>query len=49
MKPANIVLTTGARPRRILIADFGIGREIATAGGRTATNMTVGTLDYAAP
>jgi serine/threonine-protein kinase len=38
-----------ASQRRILLADFGIGREIVHTGGLTATNMTVGTVSYAAP
>jgi serine/threonine protein kinase len=29
VKPANILMTAGASQRRILLADFGIGREIA--------------------
>ena len=39
VKPANIFMTAGASQRRILLADFGIGREIAHTGGLTATNM----------
>ena len=35
--------------RRILLADFGIGREIAHTSGLTATNMTIGTVSYAVP
>lgn len=50
VKPANILLT---RPefgsRRILLADFGIAREMRDATRLTATNMTLGTLSYAAP
>jgi serine/threonine protein kinase, bacterial len=49
VKPANIFMTAGTSQRRILLADFGIGREIAHTGGLTATNMTVGTVSYAAP
>ena len=50
VKPANILLSTGTdRRRRILLADFGIGREIAFNSGLTETNMTVGTVNYAAP
>jgi serine/threonine protein kinase len=33
VKPANIFMTAGASQRRILLADFGIGREIAHTGG----------------
>ena len=49
VKPANILMTAGDAQRRILLADFGIGREIAHTSGLTATNMTVGTVSYAAP
>jgi serine/threonine-protein kinase len=50
VKPANILL---ARPesgdQRILLADFGIARWANDISGLTATNMTVGTVSYAAP
>ncbi|BBY42562.1 serine/threonine protein kinase [Mycolicibacterium celeriflavum] len=50
VKPANILL---ARPdsggERILLADFGIARWENDISGLTATNMTVGTVSYAAP
>jgi serine/threonine-protein kinase len=50
VKPANILL---AHPelsgRRILLADFGIARWVNDISGLTATNMTVGTVSYAAP
>jgi serine/threonine protein kinase len=50
VKPANILL---AEPkdsnRRILLADFGIARQHDDISGLTATNMTVGTVAYAAP
>ena len=50
VKPANVLLTD-ADPalRRIMLADFGIARRIDDTSGLTATNMTVGTLNYAAP
>jgi serine/threonine protein kinase, bacterial len=50
VKPANILLTE-ADPggRRILLADFGIAREIGDISGLTATNMVVGTTAYTAP
>ena len=50
VKPANILLTnpeTGEQ--RILLADFGIARRLDDANSLTATNMTVGTVVYAAP
>ena len=50
VKPANILLTASdGQDRRIFLADFGIARRIDEAGGLTATNMTVGTVAYAAP
>jgi serine/threonine protein kinase, bacterial len=50
VKPANILLTEGdSRVRRIMLADFGIAREIADISGLTATNMVVGTTAYSAP
>ena len=51
VKPANILLSQPDkdRQRRIYLADFGIARPIADASGLTATNLTVGTVAYAAP
>lgn len=50
VKPANILLghpDTGER--RIALADFGIARWVNDISGLTETNMTVGTVSYAAP
>jgi serine/threonine protein kinase, bacterial len=50
VKPANILLShPGADDERILLADFGIARWVDDASGLTGTNMTVGTVAYAAP
>jgi ABC-type amino acid transport substrate-binding protein len=50
VKPANILIATAdLNRRRILLADFGIGRELEGISGLTATNMTLGTVSYAAP
>jgi serine/threonine protein kinase, bacterial len=50
VKPANILLTEPHDgERRILLADFGIARQLGDVSGVTATNMTVGTVAYAAP
>jgi serine/threonine protein kinase, bacterial len=50
VKPANILLTEAdAAARRILLADFGIARELGDISGLTATNMVVGTTAYSAP
>jgi serine/threonine protein kinase, bacterial len=47
VKPANILVAKA--DRRILLADFGIARWVDDPSGLTATNMTVGTVSYAAP
>lgn len=52
VKPANIMLThldDDDGEQRILLADFGIARDIGEANGITTTNMTVGTVAYASP
>lgn len=49
VKPANILLTDASAKRRILLADFGIARELGDISGLTATNMLVGTTAYCAP
>lgn len=51
VKPANVMLAhlDDHEERRILLTDFGIARELNTVSGLTTTNMTVGTVAYAAP
>jgi serine/threonine protein kinase len=49
VKPANILLSDGTPRRRILLADFGIARELGEISGLTATNMMMGTTAYCAP
>jgi hypothetical protein len=50
VKPANILLADpDGQERRAFLADFGIARSIDDSAGLTATNMTVGTVNYAAP
>jgi serine/threonine-protein kinase len=50
VKPANILLAyPESGDQRILLADFGIARWADDVSGLTATNMTVGTVLYAAP
>ena len=50
VKPANILLTDPRMgDRRILLADFGIAKAANETHGLTATNMTVGSVAYAAP
>ncbi|MEZ0353403.1 serine/threonine-protein kinase [Mycobacterium sp. pR1184] len=49
VKPANILISDAAPRRRILLADFGIARELGDISGLTATNMMMGTTAYCAP
>ena len=50
IKPANILITDSEPSgRRILLADFGIARQVGDISGLTATNMVMGTTAYAAP
>lgn len=50
VKPANILVAHPGEPdQRILLADFGIARRDDDTSKLTATNMTVGTVSYAAP
>jgi serine/threonine protein kinase len=51
VKPANIMLAHSEddEEQRILLADFGIARSVEDISGLTATNMTMGTVAYAAP
>lgn len=47
VKPANVMLTSpGDGEQRILLADFGIARQLGDAAG---TTVPVGTVAYAAP
>jgi len=50
VKPANVMLDhldDNDDEQRILLADFGIARNIDDISGLTTTNMTVGTIAYA--
>lgn len=50
VKPSNILLSVSDTGRqRIMLADFGIARMVDDSEGLTATDMTVGTVAYAAP
>jgi serine/threonine protein kinase, bacterial len=50
VKPSNILLAqTNSKFSRALLADFGIARMVKDTAGLTATDMTVGTVAYAAP
>lgn len=50
VKPANILIgQPDSEEPRIMLADFGIAGWVDDPSGLTATNMTVGTVSYAAP
>ena len=50
VKPANILLANpDTEHERIMLADFGIARRGDDTSNLTGTNMTVGTVAYAAP
>jgi len=50
VKPANILLTgRGEGEQRILLADFGIARQLGAPTGPNATHVPAGTVAYAAP
>ena len=50
VKPGNILLAAPvAGRRRILLADFGIARDLTDSSSITRTNMAIGTVSYAAP
>jgi serine/threonine-protein kinase len=50
VKPANIIVADlESDDRSVFLADFGIARPLDDTSGITTTNMTVGTVAYAAP
>ena len=50
VKPANIIVADfDSDDRRVFLADFGIARSLDDTSGITTTNVTVGTVAYAAP
>lgn len=51
IKPSNILIShvEDYEEPRILLTDFGIARTVEDNSGLTDTNMTIGTVDYAAP
>jgi serine/threonine protein kinase len=52
VKPANVMLTHSDQDddgRRVLLADFGIARNVDDISGLTITNVTLGTVSYSAP
>ena len=49
VKPANILIGGPDSGDRIVLADFGIAKQLGEVGGLTQTNMAIGTVAYAAP
>ncbi len=50
IKPANILIgLNGASANRIMLADFGVARWMGKPNNLTGADMTVGTVNYAAP
>lgn len=50
IKPANILIGQhGASANRVLLADFGVARWMGKPNNLTGADMTVGTVNYAAP
>jgi len=50
VKPANIIVgDVDSDDPKVFLADFGIARPLEDTSGITTTNMTVGTVAYAAP
>lgn len=50
VKPANIIVADlDTDDPKIFLADFGVARPLDDTSGITTTNMTVGTVAYAAP
>ena len=50
VKPANIIVADlDTDDLKVFLADFGIARSLDDSSGITTTNMTVGTVAYAAP
>lgn len=50
VKPANIIVSDlESEEPSVFLADFGIARPVDDTSGITTTNMTVGTVAYAAP
>ena len=49
VKPANILIGGPDSGERIVLADFGIAKQLGEVGGLTQTNMAIGTVAYSAP
>jgi YVTN family beta-propeller protein len=49
VKPSNALVALEGAAEHVYLADFGLTKQITTAGRRTATGQLVGTIDYLAP
>src|SRR3954468_19390588 len=49
VKPSNALIATEGADEHVYLADFGLTERFATAGGVTAGDRLVGTVDYLAP
>ncbi|MEO8687568.1 MAG: ABC transporter substrate-binding protein [Solirubrobacteraceae bacterium] len=49
VKPSNALIAMEGAEEHVYLADFGLTERIATAGGVTAGDRLVGTVDYLAP
>ena len=49
VKPSNALIAVEGADEHVYLADFGLTRTMATAGGVTAGDQLVGTVDYLAP
>jgi YVTN family beta-propeller protein len=49
VKPSNALIAMEGAEEHVYLADFGLTEQIATAGGVTAGDRLVGTVDYLAP
>nr|VTP04315.1 Serine/threonine-protein kinase PknF [Mycobacterium riyadhense] len=50
VKPSNILIADPeSAAQRVFLADFGIARSVDDTAGLTATNVSIGTVAYAAP
>ena len=49
VKPSNALIAVEGADEHVYLADFGLTRTMATAGGVTAGDQLAGTVDYLAP
>src|SRR4051794_24477321 len=49
VKPSNALVAREGAEEHVYLADFGLTERVATAGGVTAADRLVGTVDYIAP